>query len=323
MDRGTAGTHDFAGFAAEMFREAYFIRTSQGEGNLMKRVLLILLVITCRLSADTGKNLSRIEKDTPAHKAAARFRRGANLGNYLEAPRGQNWGASYTADDFRHVRQEGFDHVRLPIAWHHYAGSGPQFKLSDEIFSKADFLVHEALKNNLSAIVNIHHFDEFTSDPAQHKQKFLALWQQIAEHYAKLPASVAFELLNEPKDKATTSVMNRIYADAIRLIRKTNPARTIFVGPGKWNQAAELRSLQLPADDRNLIVTIHCYDPFYFTHQGASWAGPDVKKLRGIRFPGPPREPLKYDHNLPPHVRRWLESYNREPAATNPCSPRV
>ena len=51
----------------------------------------------------------------------------------------------------------------------------------------------------------------------------------------------------------------------------------------------------LPSKDDNLIVTVHCYDPFYFTHQGASWAGPDVKPLAGIQFPGPPSKPLVPD----------------------------
>ena len=53
-------------------------------------------------------------------------------------------------------------------------------------------------------------------------------------------------MLNEPKDQATTVVLNPIYAEAIKEIRRTNPRRTIFVGPGKWNQAGELPNLRLP-----------------------------------------------------------------------------
>lgn len=262
--------------------------------------------------------------DSPADRAAMSFRRGANLGNYLEASPGQNWGAKYSAEDFKHIRFEGFDHVRLPVAWHHYAGPGPDFKLSDDIFGKADFLVTNALNERLNVLVNIHHFDQFTSNPEGLTDKFYALWRQIAGHYSKYPATVAFELLNEPKDKATTVVMNPIYADAIRQIRQSNPSRTIFVGPGRWNQASELVNLKLPQDDRNLIVTIHCYEPFYFTHQGASWAGPEVKSLKGIVFPGPPATPLVLEaETMSKNVTNWIHRYNTLPAEKNPCSPRV
>ncbi|HLQ46761.1 MAG TPA: glycoside hydrolase family 5 protein, partial [Planctomycetaceae bacterium] len=266
--------------------------------------------------------MPRIEsRDTPAHRAAKRFRRGANFGNYLEAPKGQDWGAKYAAEDFEHVRAEGFDHVRLPIAWQHYA-SGSNFRLSSEIFAKVDALVNEAVKNKLGVIVNIHHYDAFTSNPADNRENFLKLWRQIAEHYAEQPDLVAFELLNEPKDAATTDVLNPIFADAIKLIRQSCPKRTIFVGPGKWNSVFELSNLRLPNDDHNLIVTVHCYEPFYFTHQGASWSGSDTK-ITGIRFPGPPEKPLEIDPSLKVNswVADWIKRYNTLPTDRNPSSP--
>ena len=40
-------------------------------------------------------------RSTPAHLAAKRFQRGANLGNDLEVPPGQDWGGHYTPDDLR------------------------------------------------------------------------------------------------------------------------------------------------------------------------------------------------------------------------------
>ena len=262
-------------------------------------------------------------RSTPAHRAAKKFLRGTNLGNYLEAPPGQDWGARYSEADFVHIKAEGFDHVRLPIAWHHYAGPAPGYKLSDEIYARADFLVTNPLKHGLNVIVNIHHFDAFTSNPPAFTNQFYALWRQIAGHYAKFPDNVAFELLNEPKDQATTVVLNPIYAEAIKEIRRTNPRRTIFVGPGKWNQAGELPNLRLPDNDQNLIVTVHCYDPFNFTHQGATWTSSDVKSLKGIVFPGPPPAPFVADPaaNLGRGTLDWLQRYNTLPTDKNPCSP--
>jgi endoglucanase len=262
------------------------------------------------------------DRDCPAYQAAKWFRRGANLGDYLETPRSQNWGVTVSAGEFSIMNREGFDHVRVPIRWSDYTGPGPDFTLSPHIFARVDFVVTNALAANLSVIVNMHHFDAFTTDPTGQTDKFLAIWRQIAGHYETFTNRVAFELLNEPKDAATTQKINPIFAQAIAEIRKTNPNRTIFVGPGKWNQISELKNLVLPQNDDNIIVTVHCYDPFYFTHQGATWAGPDPKTT-GIHFPGPPAEPLVPDPSLKlnPWVLDWLHRYNTLPTAENPSSP--
>jgi endoglucanase len=259
---------------------------------------------------------------TPAHVAARRFLHGANLGNGLEAPPGQDWGVHYSPIDLHNIRAEGFDHVRIPVGWHHYTGPGPEFKIRPEFFTRADELVHAGLHEGLGVMINIHHFDDFTSDPKGQTPRFLAIWRQIAEHYEKAPADLAFELLNEPKDAATTEVINPIFAETIRQIRQIAPKRTIFVGPGRWNSISELPKLRLPDDDQNLIVTVHNYDPMYFTHQGADWAGPDTK-LTGILFPGPPAKPLIPDPDLKVNswVLNWIKKYNTEPTATNPSSP--
>ena len=197
-------------------------------------------------------------------------------------------------------------------------------RLSADIFGKVDLLVTNALAAGLNVVINIHHFDAFTSEPDQHTNQFHAIWRQVAAHYATAPPGLAFELLNEPKDKATTAVMNPIYAYAIREIRKTNPNRTIFVGPGRWNQVSELPNLKLPEADRNIIVTIHSYDPFYFTHQGASWTKPQTD-TKGIIFPGPPKMPLAPAPTVASNkgVISWIKDYNTVNADKNPSSARA
>ena len=261
--------------------------------------------------------------NSPAYRAAKRFLRGINLGDYLEAsPRYFGRGVTYTAGEFALMRAEGFDHVRVPICWNNYAGSEPEFTLSPEIFARVDFVVTNVLTNHLAVIINLHHFNEFDRDPAGQTEKFLAIWRQIAAHYRNFSDRLAFELDNEPHEAATTSVVNPIYAKAISEIRKTNPGRTIFVEPGNWGGIDELKNLVLPANDANLIVSAHCYEPFHFTHQGAGWAGPDVK-VKGILFPGPPAMPLAPDPSLElkPWVLDWIQHYNTLPTERNPSSP--
>ena len=232
--------------------------------------------------------------DTPADRAAKWFRHGVNLGDYLEAPP-QNFGRGVTvaADEFAIMHREGFDHVRVPVGWQHYVGPGPAYRLSPLILGRVDFVVTNALANQLAVIINIHHFDELDQDPAGTTEEFLAIWQHIAMHYKKYSDKLAFELDNEPHENATTALMNPIYARAIAEIRQTNPHRTIFVEPGNWGNIDELKNLVLPPDD-NVIVSVHCYDPFHFTHQGAGWTSADFQQA-GIVFPGPPAKPLVPD----------------------------
>jgi endoglucanase len=258
---------------------------------------------------------------SPAYRAAKLFRHGVNLGNYLEAPPGKDWGVSVSAGEFAAMKREGFDHVRVPVGWHHYAGPTPDYTLSPEIFARADFVVTNALASGLAVMINIHHFNELDKDPAATADEFVKIWQQVAAHYKIFPTTLAFELDNEPHDRATTALMNPIYARAIAAIRVSNPQRTIFAEPGHWGSIDELKNLVLPPDD-NVIVSVHCYEPFYFTHQGATWAGPDPKQT-GIVFPGPPAQPLVPDArlNLNPWVLGWIKKYNTLPTNQNPSSP--
>jgi len=284
-------------------------------------LLLVLFAMTASAQNDLPAVKHNTDRTTPAYLAAKGFMRGANIANYLEVPPGQNWQSIHTVADLKLIRAEGFDHIRLPVGWHHYTGPAPDYKISDEIFGKADQMVTNATALGLNVMLNIHHFNEFTTDPAANTAWFLAIWKQVAAHYAGAPPGVALELINEPKDAATTIVLNPIYAQVIAVIRQTNPHRTIFVGPGKWNSPEELVNLLLPEDD-NLIVTLHCYDPFIFTHQGATWAGPD-QRLSGLIYPGPPETPLQPDPALDfkPSVLENVKKYNTLPSDKNPSGP--
>jgi endoglucanase len=257
--------------------------------------------------------------DSPAWQAAKLFMRGANLGDYLEAPPGRS-NVKITAADFTTMKQQGFDHVRVPIGWQHYAGPAPDFTLSLEIFSRVDFVVTNALAAGLAVMINIHHFDELDENPMEGTDEFLKIWAQIAAHYKNYPPQLAFELDNEPHLNATTVAMNPIYARVIPEIRQSNPGRTLFVEPGDWGKIHELKNLVLPPD-ANVIVSVHCYEPFFFTHQGASWT--HLPSVTGIQFPGPPAMPLMPDPSLklPEEMKDWIQRYNTLPADQNPSSP--
>jgi endoglucanase len=257
----------------------------------------------------------------PAHEAAKLFRHGVNLGNYFEVPPGGGWQSPFELGDLKEMREQGFDHVRIPVGWHHYTGPGPQFAIDPEFYQRVDEVVETALAERLAVMVNIHHFKEMNEDPAGEADRFVAIWRQLAKHYRDKPSPLVFELLNEPHGKATAEVMNGLYARAIGASREVDEERVIVVGPADWNSAKGLAKLQLPEEDRRLIVTFHCYDPFVFTHQDAGWSG--MKGLKGVRFPGPPAEPLAVPEKFKGKWQEgWIKRYNTLPAEKNPCSVR-
>lgn len=125
------------------------------------------------------------------------------------------------------------------------------------------------------SIVDVHHYEEMISDPHGHKARFLGLCSQISEHFASSPDTLYLELLNEPwGDHLTAELWNSILAEALDIIRRKNPTRPVVVGPVMWNSYHALNRFVLPEKDRNIIVGLHNYEPFEFSHQGAYWVNP-------------------------------------------------
>jgi endoglucanase len=186
--------------------------------------------------------------------------RGISLGGALDGERPAGWLDAWVFDV---IRAAGFDLVRVPVRW-----PAP--------FEVVDRAVGYALERELDVVLDVHHYHELSADPDRHAPDFLALWERIAEHYAAADPKLCFELLNEPHDPLTAERWNELLAEALAVVRASNPTRTVVAGPVRWNIVEALPTLRLPDDD-HLVATAHYYSPFRFTHQGAAWlpeAGP-------------------------------------------------
>ena len=196
-----------------------------------------------------------------------------NFANALEAPVEGEWGMVIQDEYFKLVKKAGFSAVRLPIKWSAHALKTPPYTIEQKFFERVDELTGLAKANDINIILDFHHYWELDEKPTENLQRWLSLWQQIGQHYQNESDRVFFELLNEPSEQ-----LNDYWAEYLKLglteIRKTNPNRIVIVGPKFWNAIWELQDLELPKDDRNLIVTFHYYEPFEFTHQGAEWVEP-------------------------------------------------
>jgi endoglucanase len=197
--------------------------------------------------------------------------RGINFGNALDAPAGEGVRRFPLLErHFDEVRAAGFDTIRLPVNWAAHARPNPPYSIDPGFFGRVDRAVDEVLRRGLNAVINIHHYHELNEAPGEHAARFVALWRQIAPHFADRGERLYFELLNEPRAAMTAERWNALAPRALAAVRESNPERTVIVGSARMNDIEALPELRLP-DDGRLMATVHYYAPMEFTHQGAPW----------------------------------------------------
>lgn len=201
--------------------------------------------------------------------------KGVNFGNMLEAPFEGAWGLTVQPDFFDRVAEIGLDHIRLPVSWTYHASFEAPYTIDPVFFARIDEVLAMAEAINVKVILNDHHHEELDADPVGESARFLAIWDQIATRYADRGDWLHFEILNEPHGvfNEIPALWNALLVDALNVIRSTNPTRKVVIGPVNYGSIHSLEELEVP-NDPNLIASIHYYDPFPFTHQGAPWIDP-------------------------------------------------
>ena len=207
-----------------------------------------------------------------AFEINSKLGRGINFGNMFEAPSENAWGNPWMPDYPKMISELGFKHVRIPIRWEpeERSSSTYPYTINPVFLARIKQVVDSCLSNGLLAIINMHHHDALFEDPDGQKARFLAQWKQISEYFKAYPDSLLFEILNEPNGNLTAEKWNIFLVDALSTIREDNPDRIVLIGTSEWGGLGGLSKLQIP-DDQNIILTVHYYNPFQFTHQGAEW----------------------------------------------------
>jgi len=213
------------------------------------------------------------------------------------------------ARHFRLIREAGFQHVRINLHPFRYMNKAPRYSLRKAWFDTLDWAIAQCQENGLQAILDMHEFIRLAKDPHGLKPKFMAFWSQVIDRYQDAPSSVVFEILNEPNQALTPELWNEYLKEPLALIRAVHPTRTVVLGPAFWNGVDFLHQLELPEDDRHIIVTVHYYHPDAFTHQGASWT-PQYRNATGVRWLGLPEEQQAIQSEFG-GVQDWAKAHER------------
>lgn len=244
-----------------------------------------------------------------AFAASKRLGRGVNLGNALEAPREGEWGLTLEEGYFEAIRKAGFQSVRIPTRWSTHAKTESPYTIDPPFFSRLDWALDQALNRGLAVVLNVHHYEEMDKDPERQLPRLVGLWRQIARRYRDRPASLCFELMNEPHDQLTQARWQAVFPQVLAAVRESNPRRAVVIGPGNWNNVDVLPQLRLPEDDRMLIGTFHYYNPFKFTHQEAEWVEGSAA-WKGTKWTGSPEELAAVQKDFD-KAAAWGKQFNR------------
>jgi endoglucanase len=271
---------------------------------MIHRIFMLTVILLPAISAPTTAAPPQVPD---AFAINHRLGRGVNIIGW--DPLWQDFTQGHFKDEhFKLIREAGFDHVRINL--HPLRDGKPDAsgKMRGQFFRTVDWAIDQALANNLLAILDYHDDLEISPDPAGKRQVFLATWTAIAEHCKDRPAEVLFEILNEPAGKFTHETWNEYHKDALEIIRRTNPTRTVIIGPARWNGVKELDKLILPENDRNIIATFHYYNPFDFTHQGTPWT--DQRDKSGVTWKSTPEQQQAVLRDFS-GAETWAKQHNR------------
>lgn len=218
-------------------------------------------------------------------QAQVAFNRGVNLTGWFQtSSTNQIQFTKYTKQDFQNIKSLGCDVVRLPINLFYMTNGTPDYTIDPLMFEFLDQAANWAEELQMYLIIDNHTSDDLASKNSNLETVLLKVWTQVAEHYKNRSNYILYEVMNEPNGTLTTATWGSLQQKAINAIRVIDTKHTIVVGAAGFNTYNELAALPVYSD-ANLIYTFHFYDPFVFTHQGATWVTPSMAPLANVPFP--------------------------------------
>lgn len=216
---------------------------------------------------------------------------GDNLVEEFYANNGINYQSSLTADlsVWEDIYAQGFDHIRLPINM--TSRIDENYQLIEEKMAEVDLAIDNALRAGFSVVVDTHSMGvNISSDYANSAEVYNTVWAQLAERYAHLPLSVAFQFVNEPMTNKKTEtaedgtvtnpdplswdelmVFQENLVDICRAVEGSEDRYMVISNHnnGSWALGQFTESIMSKG---NIIIDIHYYSPMSFTHSGnESW----------------------------------------------------
>ena len=252
----------------------------------LRNILPFMLLAACTSTEQTPSATA---------EAADRFsiKRGTNIAHWLSQSlrRGQERATFFTKTDVDFIDSAGFDHFRLPVDEEQLWDSAGNRHA--DAFVLLDSALSWAKQDGLRVVLDLHilrsHYFNAAEKPLWKEpaaqDKFIQLWKDLSSAVQKYPnGMLAYEFMNEPVADSAEQ-WNVLLARVADSIRSWEPERVLVIGSNRWQSANTFDQLRVPANDKNIILSFHFYEPFHLTHYQASWTR--LKDFKGqVQYPG-------------------------------------
>jgi endoglucanase len=260
------------------------------------RKTLRCMIWICILCMASGVCISCTRSSEPT---VFEIKQGVNIGCWLSQSNitDERRKQIFNEEDIDLLVKAGFDHIRLPVD--EVQLFNEDMSLNEETLSILHNTIDNCLKRGLKVVFDLHiirshHFlDEHAAlwSNVAEQDKLVDMWRVIQQQLYCYPVTeVAYELLNEavaPDDEQWAALMLRI----VEMIREKEHDRVIVLGANMQNNAAHVKNIRVPQDDRNIMLSFHFYEPLLITHYQALWT-----PLRILNF----SKPMQYPGQLIP-----------------------
>ena len=214
--------------------------------------------------------------------------------------------------DIDSMKAWGFNSVRLPMHYNLFTlpieeepvpGENTWLEIGFEL---TDSLISWCKQNEIYVVLDLHAapggqgYDAAISDynpanpslwqSAENRNKMVALWKRLAEHYADEDWVAGYDLLNEPNwDLPGNTAMRALYEEVTDSIRTVDPDHIIFIEGNWW--ANDFTGLTPPWDD-NLVYSPHKY-----------WSTNTAETMQWVTT-------MRNEHNVPLYLGESGENSN-------------
>ena len=267
------------------------------------------------LAFSTLRGAAAVVTDVPVRRLE-RLTTGANVCRWFRFPRNESaehFGNYIDDAEAQMMARMGLKHVRLCVAPRVIMEAASGAVRED----RAEFLeaaVRRFQRAGLLVMVDIHNEDRAAELNSDWQNAFVHFWGALAARLSKFdPELTMLEIINEPVFAKREEEWNMLNSRLAAAIRQNAPQHSIVTSGPNWGGIDGLKKLEL-LPDRNVVYSFHCYDPFPFTHQGATWSSEAVKPLRGVPYPSSPEAvaPLLPALASHPGSKSMVEKYGRD-----------